>query len=279
MQNTIAKAASVSGIGIHSGKKVTAHLMPAAVDSGIVFKTSDGNSIEAKFDNVTSTNMSTKLSNGVVEVDVVEHLMAALWGSHIDNLIINLNSSEVPILDGSSIEWIRQIREAGITQQNSKRKILRVKKSVGISDGDKYVEISPNEKDGISIDLSIHFEHPAIGMQQVSFDSSQNSFNELFASARTFGFMKELDYLHSNGLALGASLDNCIGLDESSVINPEGLRFNDEFVRHKVLDCVGDLFLSGYQLSCKVRAHKTGHKLNNMVLRKMFEDPQNYVIE
>lgn len=279
MQNTIAKTISISGVGIHSGREVTAHLMPAAADSGILFKTSDGSSVEAKFDNVISTNMSTKLSNGVVDVDVVEHLMAALWGSNIDNLIVHLNSSEVPILDGSSVEWIRQIKQTEITQQNSERKILKVKKSVSISDGDKYVEISPNNKDGILIDLSIHFDHPAIGMQQVSFDSSQHSFEELFAPARTFGFMKELDYLHSNGLALGASLENCIGLDETGIANPEGLRFNDEFVRHKVLDCVGDLFLSGYQLNCKVRAHKSGHKLNNMVLRQMFSDQQNYVIE
>jgi UDP-3-O-[3-hydroxymyristoyl] N-acetylglucosamine deacetylase len=277
MQNTIKKAISISGIGIHSGKEVTADLLPAGEDSGIVFKTSDANSVEAKFDNVTSTNMSTKLSNGQCTVDVVEHLMAALWASNIDNLIIHLNSFEVPILDGSAIEWMKKIRDSGITQQSSKRKILKVRKVVKVSDDDKYVEISPNSKDGIAIDLSIHFEHPAIGIQQILFDG--NLFEERFAPARTFGFMKDLEYLHRNGLGLGASLENCIGIDESGIVNPEGLRFDDEFVRHKVLDCIGDLFLSGYHLNCKIRAHKTGHKLNNMVLRKMFEDPENYIIE
>lgn len=279
MQHTIARPISVTGIGIHSGKEVTANLMPGDEDNGIVFRTSDGNAVEAKFDNVISTNMSTKLSNGSCEVDVVEHLMAALWASNIDNLIIHLNSFEVPILDGSAAEWIKNIKEAGVSQQNSKRKNLKVQKSIKVYDNDKYVLILPNEKEGLLVDLSIEFDHKAIGNQHASFDSIIHSFEELFAPARTFGFIKELEYLHRNGLGLGASLDNCIGVDEEGVANPEGLRFEDEFVRHKVLDCIGDLFLSGYHLNCKINAYKTGHKLNNMALRKMFADPSSYVIE
>lgn len=278
MQTTIAKNHFVSGIGIHSGEKVIMELMPAKENHGIVFRTKDGDEIKAKFDNVHTTTMSTRLSNENCSIDVVEHLMAALWALGIDNILIKLDKAEVPISDGSAIDWIKQIKEAGITQKKAQRKILILKKTLEIHDDDKYVIMSPNEKPGITIDLSIDFEHPAIGRQRILFDSTRHSFEEEFAPARTFGFMKDLDYLHSKGIGLGASLENCIALDDTGIVNREGLRFNDEFVRHKVLDCVGDLFLSGYHLNCKVRAHKTGHKMNNLALRRLFEDHSNYLI-
>jgi UDP-3-O-[3-hydroxymyristoyl] N-acetylglucosamine deacetylase len=267
MQNTIADPIEISGIGIHSGETVKMKLIPAGINSGIVFRSSAGESVQAKFDNVQCTNMSTKLSNGSFSVDVVEHLMAALWGSSIDNLIMELDGNEVPILDGSAVEFMTFIKKAGLKQLDAKRNIFEVTQTITVCEDDKFVTLSPN-KNGLTIDMSIDFEHPAIGKQQIIFNGED--FEKQFAPARTFGFVKDLEYLHRNGLGLGASLENCIGVDEDGIANAEGLRFTDEFVRHKVLDCIGDLFLSGCYLHCHVKAHKTGHKLNNLVLRKLF---------
>jgi UDP-3-O-[3-hydroxymyristoyl] N-acetylglucosamine deacetylase len=222
--------------------------------------------------------MSTKLANNNCSIDVVEHLMAALWSTNIDNLIIEVDNIEIPICDGSAIDWIREIKSAGILQQSEKRKVLRVEKTLEVREEDKYVIISPNTNPGIIIDLSIDFENKVIGKQRITFDSNKDSFEEGFGSARTFGFVKDLEYLHSKGLGLGASLDNCIGVSEDGIANPEGLRFKDECVRHKVLDCIGDLFLSGYYMNCKVEAYKTGHKMNNMILQKLFEEKSNYLV-
>lgn len=278
MQKTIAESVNISGIGIHSGKSVDIQLMPANLNTGITFKSQNNQSIKAIFENVHCTNMSTKLSSGNFSVDVVEHLMAAIWSLGIDNLIIQVNSVEIPILDGSSIQFIDIIRKIGLKTQSATRKTLVVKQPIEITDADKYVRILPNSNEGIIIEMSIDFQHQVIGKQQIIFDSTKNSFINEFAFARTFGFTKDIEYLHSNGLALGASLNNCIGLTDTAVANPEGLRCSDEFVRHKVLDCVGDLFLSGYYMNCIVIAHKTGHTLNNLALRELFENQNNYII-
>ncbi len=278
MQNTISKKIQISGIGIHSGKTVIINLLPCDTNTGIVFRTIEGSEIKARFDNVHTTHMSTKLANKDCSIDVVEHLMAALWSTNIDNLIIEVDNIEIPICDGSSIDWIREIKSAGILQQSEKRRILIVEKTLEVREEDKYVIISPNENPGIIIDLSIDFENKIIGKQRITFDSNKDSFEEGFGSARTFGFVKDLEYLHSKGFGLGASLDNCIGVSEDGIANPEGLRFKDECVRHKVLDCIGDLFLSGYYMNCKVEAYKTGHKMNNMILQKLFEVKSNYLV-
>lgn len=270
MQSTIKKSTTISGIGLHSGKVVTIKLLPGKENQGIVFRTANGKEVEAKFDNVQSTNMSTKLSNGQVIVDLVEHLMAGIWGCNIDNLVIEIDGPEVPIMAGNSKGFIDEIMKVGVVEQDSPKKILKVKEEIEIREDDKYVIISPNE-DGLIIDMTIDFDHPMIGRQQLTFNSSKDSFFNEIAPARTFGFVKELEYLHKNGLGLGASLDNCIGLTEDGIANPEGLIFPDEFVRHKILDCIGDLFLSGYYLDCRVTAYKTGHKLNNLALKKLFE--------
>lgn len=267
MQNTIANSIEISGLGIHSGKTVKMILMPAVENSGIVFQSPNGESVQAKFENVHCTNMSTKLSAGSFSVDVVEHLMAALWGSGIDNVRIELDGNEVPVLDGSAIEFMRLIKKAGLKQLAAKRNVFEVTQTITASEGDKYITISPNEN-GLTIDMCIEFEHQAIGKQQIIFEG--RDFEQQFAPARTFGFMQDLDFLHRNGLGLGASLDNCVAVDVDGIANPEGLRFTDEFVRHKVLDCLGDLFLSGHYLQCHVKAYKTGHKLNNLALRQLF---------
>jgi UDP-3-O-[3-hydroxymyristoyl] N-acetylglucosamine deacetylase len=277
MQNTISHPITISGIGLHSGKEVTIKLLPAKEDSGIIFKSIDGREIQAKFDNVHSTNMSTKLSNGECTVDLVEHLIAGLWGCNIDNLIIEIDGNEVPIMAGNAREFIDKINKVGIQSQDYARQILKVINEIKVQEDDKYVIISPNNN-GLIIDMIIDFEHPAIGKQQFIFDSLQQSFAKEIAPARTFGFVKDLDYLQSNGLALGASLDNCIGLTADGIANSEGLLFPDEFVRHKILDCIGDLFLSGYYLNCRVTAYKPGHKLNNLALKKLFESSNHYEI-
>lgn len=276
MQQTIAKEIKLSGIGIHSGKEVVMICKPASIDFGIVFQSQNGQNVSAKFDNVSCTNMSTKLTHNEFSVDVVEHLMAAIWGLNIDNMLIELNSCEVPIYDGSAIDLMNEIQKAGIVKQQALRKTLYVLQPVNVVDGDKSVTILPNDQAGIIIDMTIDFENPIIGKQRFIFNSSTQSFENDIASARTFGFAKDLEYLHSNGLALGASMNNCIGIDDNGAMVE--LRFADEFVRHKVLDCIGDLFLSGYYLSCIVVAHKTGHKLNNMLLRKLFESKNNYEV-
>ncbi len=279
MQRTIGRKAQVSGIGIHSGKPVTTNLLPADINNGIAFKAADGSIIKANFDNVYTTNMSTKIANNNCSIDVVEHLMAALWCTGIDNLIVEVDNVELPIGDGSSTDWVREIKSAGILDQSEKRKILRVEKTLEIREEDKYIIISPNDNPGIIIDVSIDFAHPTIGQQSIIFDSNKDCFEDEFAPARTFGFVQDLEYLHSQGLGLGASSDNCVGVDhEDGIINPEGLRFKDEFVRHKVLDCIGDLFLSGYYLNCRVKGYKTGHKMNNMIITKLFQDTSNYCL-
>lgn len=277
MQNTIKKLTTISGIGIHSGKEVTIKLLPAEENQGIVFRSNDSRQVKARFDHVQSTNMSTKISNGELTVDLVEHLIAGIWGCNIDNLVIEIDGPEVPIMAGNSKGFIDEIIKVGVVEQNAPKKILKVKEEIEVSEDDKYVIISPNEG-GLVIDMTIDFDHPMIGRQQLTFDSSKDSFLSEIAPARTFGFVKELDYLHKNGLGLGASLDNCIGLTEDGIANPEGLIFPDEFVRHKILDCIGDLFLSGYYLNCRVTGYKTGHKLNNLALKKLFESSSYYEV-
>jgi UDP-3-O-[3-hydroxymyristoyl] N-acetylglucosamine deacetylase len=269
MQTTIKQSTAISGIGLHSGGAVTITLKPTDPDRGIVFTTSNGRAIEARFDNVQSTNMSTKLSSEEFTVDLVEHLMAALWGCNIDNLIIEIDSYEVPIMSGNAKSFVDEIMKVGIITQNIPKKTLQIKETIEVREDDKYVIIMPNTS-GLVIDMTIDFDHPLIGRQQFIFDSLKTSFIDEIAPARTFGFMKDLEYLHKNGLGLGASLDNCIGLTEDSIANKDGLLFPDEFVRHKILDCIGDLFLSGYYLNCHITAYKTGHKLNNLALQKLF---------
>ncbi len=278
MQNTIKESVEISGIGIHSGKKVIIKLLPRDENSGIIFRSNDGSKeVQAKFDSVSSTNMSTKLSNGQLTVDLVEHLMAAIWGANIDNLVVELDSEEVPILDGSAKPFLDAINSIGTQSQISPRKILKVTEIIEVQEDDKYIRISPNEN-GLIIDMTIDFSHKLINYQKFIFCSNEQVFADLIAPARTFGFVKDLEYFHNSGLALGASLENCIGLTENGIANSENLRFLDEFVRHKILDCIGDLFLAGYYLNCRVTAYKSGHRMNNLALRELFKDEKNYEI-
>lgn len=277
-QRTLRRNAVIQGIGLHSGKLIRCIIRPAENNHGIVFLRSDIRPhvrIRADISKVVRTEMSTTLGSQGEVVATVEHLMAALWGMGIDNALVEINGSEVPILDGSSIEFAQAIADAGISELGAPRKILRLKKRLDIRHDDKWIIGEPASS--LSIQGSIQFRHPAIGDQAYRFNQQKNFLDEL-AGARTFGFVREVEFLHKKGLALGASLENAIVLDDETVLNPEGLRYKNEFVRHKVLDAIGDLALLGVSLEASIEVHKSGHALHAAFVRKLLEDPANYEI-
>lgn len=280
-QNTIERKVSCIGIGLHSGQEVKLALNPAPVDTGIVFKRTDitgfDNIIKADYRNVTKTNLGTTISNDEgTMVATVEHLMAALWGCGVDNIIIEVNAAEIPIMDGSSEPFVFLIDCAGIKPQEKNRKIVKVLKQVEVRDGDKFVRIEP--ANDFSVTLEIDFPTKAIANQKCVFDSSAVSFKTDLCRARTFGFEHEVDYMRKNGLAKGGSLENAIVIKGDEVVNKEGLRYSDEFVRHKILDCIGDFYLAGSRIEGHFTGYKTGHKLNNQTLRELFADKSAYEI-
>ncbi|MEZ5690290.1 MAG: UDP-3-O-acyl-N-acetylglucosamine deacetylase [Rickettsiales bacterium] len=285
-QTTIANKVSCSGVGLHSGKDITMTIKPAVADSGIVFKRLDVEEkksyVPAVFDAVCETNLGTKIRNEYgVTVATVEHLMAALWGFGIDNAIIEIDGIEVPIMDGSSDPFMFMLECAGISSLKKPRKILRIVKNVEIRDGGSFAHISPNQEGdcGMLLDVEIDFDNSAIGKQKAVYDFRDINFKQTVSRARTFGFEHEIEGLRSMGLALGGSLDNAIVVGKEGVINSDGLRYSDEFVRHKALDCVGDLFLAGYRIDGKFEFIRPGHSINNKLLRALFADDTAYVIE
>lgn len=273
-QHTIKNTVGAEGVGLHSGRAVSVTLRPAPVDTGIVFRRVDVSpvhEIKLSADQIIETPMCTKLVDGDVSIQTIEHLLSALAGMEIDNIYIDLNNDEVPVMDGSSAPFIFLIESAGVCEQNSARKILKIKKPVRIMDGDKYVEFLPY--DHFRLEIDIDFPHPVIksSKQSVAFDFSTMAYSKEVSRARTFGMAKDLEALHKNGLALGASLENAVGLSETAVMNPEGLRAQDEFVRHKLLDAIGDLYVTG-PIQGLYRGFKPSHTLNNRLLRALFED-------
>lgn len=274
-QHTISQSVTCVGVGLHSGEPVHMTLHPAAIDHGIVFKrtdvTKDSGLIPVRHDGVVDTRLGTTLANEHgVTIATIEHLMAALWGCGVDNILIELDGPEVPIMDGSSEPFIFQIETAGIREQKAARRAIRILKPVTAKIGDAEVTLEPY--DGFAIDISIDFEHKAISRQVATYDFSRMTFKHMLSRARTFGFEHEVEMLRKMGLARGGSLHNAIVIGEDGVLNREGLRFNDEFVRHKALDAIGDLYLAGAPLLCRVKASRPGHSVNNQVLRALFED-------
>lgn len=277
-QTTIQNPVSCYGIGVHSGKRAQLTLKPAKENTGIVFVRTDVTAlcpyISANYASVSETTLCTAISNDAkVKVATIEHLMAAIWGMGIDNLIIELDGEEVPVMDGSSKPFIFMLECAGEKELSAQRRSLKILKEVSFTNKDSEVVISP--ADSFRINMVIDFESKAIGRQEREFNA-QNSFKDDLAAARTFGFIHELEYLKSKGLAKGASLDNAVGIDKDVILNSDGLRFDDEFVRHKLLDSVGDLFTAGGFIIGKLDCYKPGHYMNNQLLRKVFEDPNNY---
>ena len=279
-QQTIGKSFSLSGIGLHSGQKVKITVEPANVNNGIKFIRTDltkDNIVPALWSNVSSTNLCTTISNEKgVSVSTIEHLMSSLSGMHIDNANILINNLEVPIMDGSSLPFVEELENSGIETQEIPRKIISVKKEILVSNNDSYAKITPNKQ--FSIDFEIDFESQLVSKQACQLQLINGNYKTDVSSARTFGFEKDVDYLQANGLALGGSLDNAVVVGEKNILNKEGLRFNDEFVRHKILDSIGDLYLAGKPIQGYFYGSKSGHFLNNQLLRELFSDKSNFEI-
>jgi len=280
-QRTLKKSVKSIGIGLHSGKKVTIELHPAPANAGIVYRRVDLDpvvSFKSHAQAVQESMLCTCLVNDAGEkISTIEHLSAALAGLGVDNVTIDVNAPEIPIMDGSASPFIFLLQSAGIEELNTPKQFIRVKKIIRVEDEKegKFAELSPSDS-GFSLDFKIDFDHPVFEgqNQHIKMDFSGDLFVKEISRARTFGFMKGIEYLQSQNLALGASLDNAIGLDEFRVLNPDGLRYEDEFVKHKVLDAIGDLYLSGYTILGHLSAFKTGHSLNNKLLCALLADQE-----
>ncbi|MEH6471747.1 MAG: UDP-3-O-acyl-N-acetylglucosamine deacetylase [Halopseudomonas sp.] len=276
-QHTLKGSFSCIGQGLHSGQKVFMSVMPAEAHSGYTFVRrdlpSDRAIVPARFNAVTDTRLSTTISNAMgAKVSTIEHLLAALRACDIDNARITLDGPEVPIMDGSAAPFINMIEQTGVKQQSQLRMAILLTKSISVEHGESTARLSPAAQP--SIELSIDFDNPSIGQQRKFTLIEKNSFAEHYAGARTFGFKDQLDTLRKLGLAKGGNLNNAVLLDESGVINPEGLRYDDEFVRHKVLDVIGDIALAGCPIIGKFTGHRTGHALNNQLLRELMRNEQ-----
>ena len=274
-QRTLSNSIRASGVGLHSGEKVNMTLRPAAKDTGIIFRRLDIEPIQqipARAESVIDTMLGTTIAKKNASVMTVEHILAAFAGLGIDNALIDLDGPEVPIMDGSSASFIFLIESAGIEEQNASKKFLRIKKNIRVEDGEKFAEFKPYN--GYRISFEIDFDHPMIKskLTKLSVDFSTLTFLKEISRARTFGFLKEIETLRSKNLALGGSLDNAIVFDDYRILNQDGLRYQDELVRHKILDVVGDLYLMGHILVGEFNGYKSGHELNNKLILKLYTD-------
>jgi UDP-3-O-[3-hydroxymyristoyl] N-acetylglucosamine deacetylase len=284
-QQTIKQLVRTTGVGLHSGTKVELTLRPAAPDTGIIFRRVDLDPVvefHSRADIVGDTRMASVLKMGNARVSTVEHLMSACAGLGIDNLIIDVSAEEIPIMDGSASSFVFLLQQAGVQEQSAAKKFIRVLKEVeirqGTGDNEKWAKLSPF--DGFKLDFFIEFNHPAVDgtSQRAAVDFAEVSYVHDVARARTFGFMQDVEMLRGIGLARGGSLENAIVMDEYRILNSDGLRYEDEFVRHKILDAIGDLYLVGHPLLASYTAHKSGHALNNLLLLEMLKDPSSYEI-
>ena len=284
-QRTLKTLTKAVGVGLHSGQRVELTLRPAPPDTGIVFRRVDlplPVDIVVSAVAVTDTRMASTISNGNAKVFTVEHLMSACAGLGIDNLYIDITAEEVPILDGSAASFVFLLQSAGIALQQTPKKFVRVIQPVEVREGEgastKWARLSPYE--GYKLSFEIDFDHPAVDStgQRVEFDMGSNSYTRDIARARTFGFTKDVEMMRANGLAMGGGLDNAIVMDDYKVLNTEGLRYNDEFVKHKILDAMGDLYLLGQPLLAAYSAFRSGHALNNKLLRELLAHPEAYEI-
>ena len=274
-QRTLKTSVSVTGVGLHSGEKVTLSLRPGPANSGIVFRRVDVKPVcefKAQANLVNDTRLSTCMEYNGVRVATIEHLMSALAGLGIDNACVEMDGNEVPIMDGSAGTFIFLLQSAGIVEQSAAKKFIRIKKSVEVKQGDKWVRFDPYN--GYKLTFTINFAHPVFAntRQHVTVDLDEHSYIRDISRARTFGFMQDVENMRAQGLALGGSLDNAIVMDEYRVLNADGLRFEDEFVKHKVLDAIGDLYLLGHSVIGAFSGFKSGHALNNALLRELLAD-------
>jgi len=279
-QRTIKQSISATGVGLHKGEKVQITLRSAPANTGIIFRRVDLNpvvDIQATPEAVGETTLCTCLINEQgVQVSTVEHLLAAVAGLGIDNLIVEVDSPEIPIMDGSALPFVYLLQSVGVEEINAAKKFIRITKTIRVEDGDKWAEFRPHE--GFKVNLAIDFEHPVIAntSQAMSIDFSTGSFIKEISRARTFGFMKDIEFLRSHNLALGGSLENAIVLDEFNMLNSDDLRYDDEFVKHKILDAIGDLYMGGVSILGELNAFKSGHGLNNILLREVFKQVESW---
>jgi UDP-3-O-[3-hydroxymyristoyl] N-acetylglucosamine deacetylase len=274
-QRTLKNVIRATGVGLHTGEKVYMTLRPAAVNTGIVFRRTDLPEpiiIPARCEHVGDTRLSSTLVRSGVRVGTVEHLMSAMAGLGIDNAYVDLSAPEVPIMDGSAGPFVFLLQSAGIEEQSAPKRFIRIKKPVKVEDGDKWAQFLPF--DGFKVGFSIEFQHPIFSRRasRAEIDFSTTSFVKEVSRARTFGFMRDIEMLREKNLALGGSMDNAIVLDDYRVLNEDGLRYEDEFVKHKILDAIGDLYLLGHSLIGAFFGHKSGHQLNNQLLRSLLAD-------
>jgi UDP-3-O-[3-hydroxymyristoyl] N-acetylglucosamine deacetylase len=276
-QRTLRNSIKATGVGLHTGEKVLLTLSPAPVDTGIVFRRTDLNpvaEIPARADLVGETTLSTCLIHNDARVSTIEHLLSAMAGLGVDNAYVDVTAPEIPIMDGSAAPFVFLLQSAGLVEQHAPKKFIRVKREVTVTDGDKSAKFLPLE--GFKISFGIDFDHPVFKHRAATteIDFSTTSFVREISRARTFGFVEEIEYLRSKGLARGGSMDNAIVIDDYKVLNNDGLRYEDEFVKHKVLDAIGDLYLLGYSLICEYQAFKSGHALNNQALRTLISQKE-----
>ncbi len=276
-QRTLKNVIRATGVGLHTGKKVYLTLRPAAVNTGIIFRRVDLDpavEIPARPHNVGDTRLSTTLVNGQVRISTVEHLLSAFAGFGIDNAYIDVSSDEVPIMDGSAGPFVFLIQSAGVMDQSAPKQFLRIKKPITVEDEDKWVRFEPF--DGFKVGFTIEFNHPAFNEKNCTaeIDFSTTSFVKEVSRARTFGFMRDVELLRENNLALGGSLDNAVVVDDYRILNEDGLRYEDECVKHKILDAIGDLYLLGHSLIGAFTGYKSGHELNNRILRDLLANEE-----
>tara|TARA_B100000963_G_C22604639_1_gene661885 strand:- start:31 stop:963 length:933 start_codon:yes stop_codon:yes gene_type:complete len=277
-QKTIKNVIKFNGIGLHTGNNVTMTLSPGTSDSGIIFRKCVGGKvieIKASYHNVKSTKLCTLLSDADGNtVSTVEHILSALYALEIDNVYIDIDSNEIPVYDGSALEFVNKLNTTGIKELDSHKKFIRIKKNVEVADNNKRARVTPF--DNTLITTEIEYDHKVIGKQTISLMLNPTIYQSQVCSARTFGFLRDVEKLRKSGLALGGSLDNAIVLDDNKVLNKDGLRFSDEFVRHKLLDFIGDISLSGYRILGSFYSSHTGHELNYKLIKKIFKSPENW---
>jgi len=279
-QTTIRNTVRCTGIGLHSGKQVEMVLRPAPEDTGILFALRSGSGtsfLSPKPRLVVDTGLATSLGNGHDHIATVEHLLASVRGLGIDNIRIEVSGRELPIMDGSAASFVYLLNQAGVRRQTKARRVLAIKRDISFEHEGKYIKATPH--DGFAVDFTIKFDHPLIGREQLAMEITPDAFASELAKARTFGFLREVEYLHTHGLALGGNLDNAVVLDEFGVLNTDGLRFPDEFVRHKMLDFVGDMAVLGLPLYGSFEIFASGHSLNNAFLRHLEDHADEYLEE
>jgi UDP-3-O-[3-hydroxymyristoyl] N-acetylglucosamine deacetylase len=278
LQKTVKNDIAFNSVGLHSGRKIKMVIKPAAVDEGIVFSRSDGggngNGIRALVGNVLDTTLATTIGSNGSTVSTVEHLLSALRGLGIDNALIELNGPEIPVMDGSALPFVNMIKETGVVEQNLGKRYLKIIKEVAVSEGEGWAKLEPGLTSKITCE--VYFDHPLIGRQCYNLDLSEVTYEKEICFARTFGFLKDVEYLQAKGLALGGSLNNAIVLNEDKIINKEGLRHPHEFVQHKILDAIGDLFLIGMPIIGHFSAYKSGHRLHLMLLKELIAQPDSW---